>query len=380
VDSGHACDSRYPMNNRERILKLLAGQKPDRVPWFGDLDYWANAMEQRGDLPPGFTRSRAYFDLNRELGVGFYLQGYFPFKTVYDFNVNYEKRWVGNARHERISTPVGTLTSRWEYLPESFSEAPVEHFVKCVADLATLRYVYEHTAYLPDYDELARRQPFVGDNGVLLVYLQRSPFMQMVTELVGIVTIVQLYVDAPDELDATLRLMEHSHDAANAIALNAPADCYMIPENLSSEVVGRRFYERYLRPYETGWVQRIREAGKYSFIHMDGTLKGLLREVASVGFDVVEAATPAPVGDLTFEQMRQLAGPAQILWGGIPGIYFTDLVDDAEFERLVRDILGMMTREPRYVLGVADQVPPGGLRRRVGRVAELVQQYGAYQV
>ena len=367
------------MNNRERILTLLSGRQPDRVPWFGDLDYWVTAMERRGDVAPGFSKGRAYFDLNRELGLGFYLQGYFPFQTVYDDSVHYEKRWVGNSRTETLETPVGTMTARWEYLPESFSEAPVEHFVKRPADLAVLRYVFEHTSYQPDYDELERRRPYIGDNGVLLVYLPRSPFMQMVTELVGIQTIVSLYMDAPDELDATLRTMEISHDQAAEIALGAPADCFMIPENLSSEVVGRRFFERYLRPYETRWVTRIRAAGKYSFIHMDGTLKGLLREVASVGFDVIEAATPAPVGDLTFEQMRQLAGPRQILWGGVPGIQFTDLVDDAEFDRQVCDVLGVMTREPRYVLGVADQVPPGGLRRRVMRVADLVQEYGAYQ-
>ena len=32
----------------------------------------------------------------------------------------------------------------------------------------------------------------------------------------------------------------------------------------------------------------------------------------------------------------------------------------------------------RYVLGVADQVPPSGLESRVRRVAELVEEYGSY--
>jgi hypothetical protein len=59
-------------------------------------------------------------------------------------------------------------------------------------------------------------------------------------------------------------------------------------------------------------------------------------------------------------------------------LYFTDLVDEAEFDRLVIDVLAVMRRQPRYVLGVADQVPPGGLRRRVARVAELVEKYGKY--
>ena len=111
---------------------------------------------------------------------------------------------------------------------------------------------------------------------------------------------------------------------------------------------------------------------------MDGTLRGLLREVSSVGFDVIEAVTPAPVGDLTFAEMRQLAGPAEILWGGVPGVDFTGLVDDTEFDRLVREGLGVMTRAPNFVLGVADQVPPNGLRQRILRTGELVEQYGHY--
>jgi hypothetical protein len=84
------------------------------------------------------------------------------------------------------------------------------------------------------------------------------------------------------------------------------------------------------------------------------------------------------VGDLSFEEMRQWGGPHQILWGGLPGIYFTDLVSDAEFERFVRQALTVLTRQPNAVLGVADQVPPGGLRRRIARVAELVERYGVY--
>ena len=366
------------MNQRERILTLLAGKSPDRVPWLADLDYWVYAMERRGEVPPDFRATQAYYDFVSELGIGFYLQGYWPFRTVYDSTVKVATQYDGNQRRTEITTPLGTIDTLWIYLPESFAEAPSEFYVKTPADLAVLRYVYEHTQYKPDYGELFRRRPMIGDKGVLLAYLPRSPFMEMVTTLVGIGAIVRLWMDVPEDLEETLRLMEVKHDQAAQIALDSPAECLMIPENLSSEVVGKRFYERFLRGYESRWVERIQRAGKSSFIHMDGTLRGLLSEVASAGFDVVEAATPAPVGDLTFPQMRELAGPRTILWGGIPGVYFTDLVDEAEFDRHIREVLAVMTREPRYVLGVADQVPPGGLRQRVARVAELVETFGAY--
>lgn len=366
------------MNHRQRILALLNRRTPDRVPWLADLDYWTYAMQQRGELPAGFRSTPDYIALNRQLNAGFYLQGYFPFKAIYDETIEVETWMDGNRRFTRLEMPAGALTSEWVYLPESFSEAPVERYLKTAADIPLLRYVFEHTHYQPDYDLLRERIPLLHEGGVLLAYLPRSPFMQLVTELSSIEDIVTLWLEAQESFEDLLRVMEGKHDEAARIALASPAECLMIPENLSSEVVGKRFYNLYLRPYETRWVERIRRAGKFSFIHMDGTLRGLLREVSSVGFDVIEAVTPAPVGDLTFAEMRQLAGPGQILWGGVPGVYFTGLVDDTEFDRLVREGLAVMTRAPNFVLGVADQVPPNGLRQRILRTGELVEQYGHY--
>ena len=71
------------MTPRERALKVLRGEAPDAVPWFGDLDYWATALIGRGLKPAGFKTSPEYIDWHRELRVGFYLQGYFPFRMIF---------------------------------------------------------------------------------------------------------------------------------------------------------------------------------------------------------------------------------------------------------------------------------------------------------
>ena len=59
-------------------------------------------------------------------------------------------------------------------------------------------------------------------------------------------------------------------------------------------------------------------------------------------------------------------------------MFFTELVTDEEFDAHVRHVLEVMRSEPRYVLGVADQVPPDGLERRVRRVRDLVEEFGGY--
>ena len=223
------------------------------------------------------------------------------------------------------------MTETWTWLAESYAEAPTEHLVKSAGDLAAYRFLFENTHYERSYDFAWKRRGQVGEAGVVLCYLPKSPFMQLVALDAGIVAMAEIAADAPDELAETLAVVRGAHDAAAGLALSSPAEVLMIPENLSSEVVGPKFYERYMREYHETWCGEIAAAGKYSCVHLDGTLKGLLRQVASAGFTFIEAMTPAPVGDLAVEEWAGWAGTADarpVFWGGLPGVYFTEHVSD----------------------------------------------------
>ena len=368
------------MTTRERVLAVLNGRQPDQVPWLGDLDYWATALVGRGQKPQGFQKSSAYIDWHMELGVGFYLQGYFPFKAIVE-NCDVKEWKEGVRRYRQIVTPKGTLRECWQWMPDDFTEGPIEHLVKAAADLPAYQYLHANTRYEADYDFAVERveQLKATGAGVMLAYLPKSPLMQMVALDAGIMAVVEMMADEEDLFAETIGVVKQSHDRAARLAVESPAEVLMMPENLSSEVVGPELFERFMRPYQAAWAAAIKAAGKFSCIHLDGTLKGLLRQECTIGLSFIEAMTPAPVGDLAVEAWADFCGnPDTILWGGIPGGYFTALVNDAEFDRHVRQVLSVMRRSPRYVLGVADQFPPGGLESRVRRVRELVDEVGGY--
>jgi hypothetical protein len=196
----------------------------------------------------------------------------------------------------------------------------------------------------------------------------------------GIENVTMIHADAPREFDAMFAALTESLDRASQVALESPAEILMMPENLSAEVVGPRFFELYLKDFQSRWSRKIIAAGKFSCIHMDGTLSGLLRQESSLGLTFIEAMTPKPVGDLPIQQWADYRGGGNTLyWGGIPGSYFTPVVSDAEFDRHVKEVLGVMRKDRHMILGVADQVPPDGLERRVARVQELVEQFGTYR-
>ena len=366
------------MTPRERIFAILKGEQPEQVPWFGDLDYWANSLIIRGLKPKDFISSNEYIQWHRELGVGFYLQGYFPYRQIYEKCE--VKEWKeGHKRFKEIVTPIGSVRECWEYIPTSFSEGPIEHFMKSEEDIPVMKFIYENLCFEPDYDYALQRKKQVGDQGVVLCYLPKSPFMHLLALEAGVMSVTMAALTTPDEFLDLINTMKKAFDQAARIAVDSPAEVLMIPENLSSEMVGPELFELYMYDYQKEWTGKIRDAGKYSFIHIDGTLSGLLQQEASVGFSVLEALTPYPVGDVKFEDIAAMAGDSKsIIWGGIPGVYFTNCISDTEFERHVKHVLSIMVKEPRYVLGVADQVPPDGLESRVKRIAELVDEYGKY--
>lgn len=364
------------MNERERVLAILNGRQPDQVPWYADLDYWMGYMLKEGKWPERWQGDRLV-EANRELGAGFYLQGYFPYKEVYDgVDVRVEDR--GDVKITRVKTPYGDIQQVEQWLSDSYCWAWPEHFVKSWRDLKPLAYMFQHTYYMPDYGLAARRRELIGDNGIVLCYLPRSAFMVMVVLLAGIEAVTYSIADAPDEFEETYTALRQNLETACEIAVNSPAEVLMIPENLSSEVVGKALYRRYVEPHHRRWVQRIKEAGKFSCVHVDGTLKGLIREVSETGFTFLEALTPHPVGDLAVEEWERWVAPDTVMWGGIPGVYFTDLVSDQEFDAFVIRLLKTMRRLPRYVLGVADQVPPRSRPERIARVRPLVDKYGRH--
>ena len=364
------------MSVRERVLAVLHGETPDAVPWLADLDYWLAYMRRESLLPARYEGD-GLFALHRDIGAGFYLQGYFPYTAVYD-GVRVTEREENNRRIRTIETPLGNLREVETYLPDSYCWGYSERCIKSWRDLPALRYWYAHTHYEPDYARAQRRLQLVGDNGIVLCYLPKSPLMEMVALLAGIETVTYALADAPEEFEETLAVLEKTANAAAALAVQSPAEALMIPENLSSEAVGKSLFHRYMEGYERRWVDEIAQAGKFSFVHVDGTLRGLISEVAATGFTVLEALTPAPVGDVALADLASLVPPQTVIWGGLPGVYFTDLVSDEDFDRFVIETLSVMRSAPRYVLGVADQVPPHARWERIRRVSELVEEHGRF--
>jgi hypothetical protein len=194
----------------------------------------------------------------------------------------------------------------------------------------------------------------------------------------GVMNAVYALADAPEEIERTLEVQGAADDPIYDAIANSPAPLVYFPDNITGEVVSPTIFKKYYAPYYKRRVPALHEAGKYIFLHVDGTFRSVLPLIGETGIDAAQSLTPAPVGDVPVPQMRGLAGPDVVIWGGVPAAFFSRIYPEDEIRKIVMDCIRCFPRSERFILGVCDQVPPDGVIERVKMVADLVDEHARY--
>lgn len=70
---------------------------------------------------------------------------------------------------------------------------------------------------------------------MVLCYTPKSPLMDLVALRASVDNVTYMEMDDTDEFAALLECMEEKYDEACQLTVDSPAECIMIPENISSE-------------------------------------------------------------------------------------------------------------------------------------------------
>lgn len=363
------------MDEHDLLMNKLQGRRDGRLPWFADLAYLYSGMRTKGELDERFEGPDGYLRLHRELGAGICFYAPLVWTEQYTSRVRHDMEERDNIRIETIQTPRGTVRQVRRYLPETYSWAITEHFVKQMDDVRILVEACENRVILPNFDEYEKVSNQWADAGfaVGLTPLGGAPIQRLLTRWAGVTGTMDLYMDDQQELEVLMKALEDCDDPIWDILCESPGYLFEFPENLSAEVTGRRFFETYNLPYYQKRTSALHRVGKKTSIHNDGSLRGTFDLLSLAGFDAVEAVTPAPIGDISLENLREEAGPDIVIWGGLPGALFSPCYSEEDFESHLQETIRVFREDGRCVVGVADQVPPDGLLSRIRRVREVVE-------
>ncbi|OYT64483.1 hypothetical protein B6U74_05440, partial [Candidatus Bathyarchaeota archaeon ex4484_205] len=154
----------------------------------------------------------------------------------------------------------------------------------------------------------------------------------------------------------------------------SPARYVYFGDNISSDVVNPKFFRDYYIPYYKRRSEQLHRKKKYIFLHIDGTLRGVLELVKFTGIDCAQSLTPAPVGDVPLEKFRELAGNDVIIWGGLPGVYFSPRYPPELLKNMMEEIIELYLHDSKFIVGVADEVPPDGDIKRVRMITDIIEE------
>ena len=362
----------FAMTFRDRLLNTLHGRPTDVMPWFADLTYWRQAATTRGTLAPQYEGDAGLVRLHADHNCGYYL-GYSSVWTEWLDGVEVVHESEGDLATTRWRTPVGEIWRQDRYLPSTFSHAPVKWPVATPEDLRALRYIADATVRQPEYSRHEKHDELAGDQGHPTILPPRSPVSQMLAQWTGVTNLAYLLADAREEVEAAFDALARSADSAFDAIVASDAPYIEFGDNLTGEVVTRLF-ERYQADYYVRRAEQIHAAGKLLGTHLDGTVHGILPLIVGTGLDFVESITPAPVGDVTIEELRDLAGPGVLLIGGIPGAMFAPPFTADDIRRQVETLIEHHWGSGRFIIAAADQVPPNGDMALVRLIGDLCEE------
>ena len=271
------------LNLKERIMAVYHGEVPDKIP----------LVIYSALCPRGYMERQL-----RNKGLG--LKVAVPVWREEMPHVRVDMKTVGNIVYKTFHTPVGSVSMKERIGLREGAGASwiVEHPIKDISDFEVVEFIAEDTVYLPDYEPFLEAERNLGDDGIVFVWAGRSPLQEMQIELMGYKTFAIALYKYPREFERLLRILEKRADERYRIIAESPAEIVNGTDNISSEIVSPKLYEKYIIPFYRKQAQLLHKKGKILEDHMDGKLKCLKDLISKTDIDVVEAFTPPPMGDL----------------------------------------------------------------------------------
>jgi len=372
------------VTNRERLLAIMEGRLPDRIPWIPRLQIWYEANHREGTLPQPY-RAMSLREVERAVFGGTAARDGLIYRVELD---GVEVRTHSIGRMETVTeyvTPVGSVTTRLrstaQLRRQGIQDAEVEFMLKRREDYPVVEYLVEHIRYVPTYEAYAAYEREVGDEGYPMVNCGDCPMHHWMRALVGYKQAYFHLSDYPAEVERMLAVLtDHYRETVWKHMLDSPARLLMHGHHLSSQMTPPAFFERHILPYYQELAPQIRRQGKVLALHADNDTRHILSHIERAGFGMAECFATHPLVPTTLAEARAAWGDRVIIWGGVPSVILEDPFSDEEFEQFMDEVLHTIAPGAAFILGIADNAMPGARIDRICRITQMVQERGTISI
>jgi len=374
------------MNSRQRLLSVLEGRIPDRVPVFGWVD--------RGFLA-GYL-GRTDFDLvtetirvSKSFGFDVIVRTYLPDVQTWETD---EWRLTTEIAHEGgsqpctkitkiIETPEGELrkvTVIREIEPGHFFFDTKEYLVKTRDDL---RLMERHHVIRPPVDttELEHAFACIGDDGIVVTYGGGAAHTGAALHLRGLERLTMDAIDDPVLYEGLLNwAIEYELGWLDTLEQLKPDLCQVGGLMAQGNFLGPNFYRKHVLPYDRRYIEEVHRRGLRTVYHNCGYSRNLLELYTELGTDAFETFPPPPVADGDIAYVKQVLGDTTVLLGNIDQVH---LLRDGSAEKIaevVKETVLIGKEGGRYILMTCDELYHSIPIESLHIMAEVGKEYGRY--
>jgi len=330
------------MTSRERLLKALRGETPDRVPvtlFIVDEGHFRNQLAPA--IAPGdyAAMQLKVIEIQQQLGCDVFVRVLFglmnPLSLVcggldvsqqtesWEVRTEAVRRGVTRIQRSTIRTPAGTLTQDFsinEIRPGTFMYGCTKHPIQTEADLEiAMAYEPGMPAHWPEHARrwIGRIKEALGDSGILGTWSPHGPY-NVGSMLIPMDMLYMLPLTDPAFYHKLMEFaIRRSLPYLRAIDA-AGVDVHCIGGNVPGGFLGRPMYEEHILPYERRYMAAVQERGKPGMYHNCGKIMALVESYRDLGARVVEPFSPPPLGDCDdLAAARRLVGGAYAMLSGI---------------------------------------------------------------
>ena len=298
------------MTPRERIMAVLNGEEPDKIPvcvyerlLAQHPGGWSQRLKKRG---LGLFHSDVFWAPEWSSLAGWqnprlpdvkYTRTEYLEKGVWKYRQTYE-------------TPIGKITGVLMTNPMEYvavADTPEEYLIKQPSDWRVVNYIIKGILdnLVSRYKHFEIAEDELGDNGIALISIRKTAWQRAWIELAGPERAVIDFHEQPEEIQEYIDLHRRWHTRLAELAAGCPAKWVNIGENIS-DITSPKYYREYCLPIYQIYSQQLAGTGKILGVHMDGRLGNLRKEIAESPIDVVESFSVPPTGDVSLAEVRKI--------------------------------------------------------------------------
>jgi hypothetical protein len=278
---------------------------------------------------------------------------------VKNVSVTVEELWEDGEKSllRRFATPVGTVCEKYREDKEYGSKWIKKHLIENVSDYPIVKYIVENSVVRDNAEEFARLQDDIGEDGVVLGMMDRSPFQKVMWEMTGPERMLLDLYDNTAVVEDLLLAVEKKLDETYKVAAACKADVIWSPDNITVDLNSPSIFRKYHLPFYNKCGAVLHKNGKAYVVHMDGKLNPLKDLIKEADVDVIESfSVPMAGGDYPIRDALEHWSSKSIAANVVASLC---MKEQEEIRRNMRELLTDVSGKENFMLQVSEDLPHG---------------------